>query len=66
MKATTAIMPTNKEGDCDGGECSPGVVAYFLVKIFDALRETYDDAGEDEQAHTVADAALGESVRRAT
>ena len=32
----------------------------LLVEICDAARQTDDDAGEDEQRHAVADAALGD------
>ena len=60
MKATTAIMPATSDDDGDGGKCSPGAVAGLLVEIFDALGQADDDAGEDEQAHTVADTALGD------
>ena len=46
------------EGDRSKG--SPCGVAELLVEVFNASRETDDDAGEDEKAHAVADAALGD------
>ena len=50
----------DQDGNGDGGEGSPGAVAGLLVEVFDAAGQADDDAGEDEQAHTVADAALGD------
>src|ERR1700761_1059724 len=50
----------DENGDGDGGEWSPGSVARLLVEVFDAFRQADDDAGKDEQAHAIADAALGD------
>ena len=60
MKATTAIMPATRSDDGDGSECSPGAVADLVVEVFNAAGQADDDAGEDEQRHAVADAALGD------
>ena len=50
----------DEEDDGDGGECSPGAVAGLVVEVLDAAGQADDDAGEDEQRHAVADAALGD------
>ena len=43
-----------------GVKCSPGAVAGLVVELLDAAGQADDDTGEDEQRHTVADAALGD------
>ena len=50
----------DQDGNCDGGEGSPGAVAGLLVEVLNALGQADDDTGKDEQAHTVADAAFGD------
>ena len=42
----------------------PGL--HLVERLQDAAREADDDAGEDQQRHAVADAALGDLLARAT
>src|SRR5580693_2863307 len=44
-------------GGC--GKGAPGVGANFVDQVSDAARKTYDDAGEYQERHAVADAAFG-------
>ena len=60
MKATTAIMPAMRTMMAMGVKAPQARVASLLVEVFNAARQADDDAGEDEQAHAVADAALGD------
>ena len=59
MNATTAIIPTSKTIDKEECECTPGAGLDLAGHFTDAAGQTGDDAGEDEQAHAVADAAVG-------
>src|SRR5271166_4766905 len=42
------------------GKCAPSLGADFVVEVGNDARQTYYDAGEDQQRHAVADAALGD------
>src|SRR5450631_1291128 len=42
------------------GERSPSLGAYFVVKIGHRAGQSHNDAGENQQRHAVAHAALGD------
>jgi hypothetical protein len=49
----------NQQGDRHDGERAPGVGLDLLVKFRHAARQAGHNAGKDQQAHAVADAAIG-------
>ena len=60
MNATTANMMASSRIMAEQRERAPGVVADFVHQVSDAARQADDDAGEDQQRHAVADAALSD------
>jgi hypothetical protein len=59
MNATTAIIIASKSSNCHDGERAPGVGLDLLIQLAHTARQAGHDAGEDQQAHAVADAAIG-------
>ena len=60
MNATTAIIMTMSSTMAMGVKPPQALRRRPFVEVCDAARQADDDAGEDEQRHAVADAALGD------
>ncbi len=50
----------NEQDDPNGSQSTPGAVGGFVPELTDAVGQAGDDAGEDEQAHAVADASVSD------
>ena len=59
INATTATMPATSSQHDQECERAPGVGLDLLHQFHHAAGQTGHDAGKDQQAHAVADAAIG-------
>ena len=70
MRRSLRSTQTNEGHDHDHGndqddqrrysEAAPGLSTSLVNQVLDASRQSDDDASKDQQAHTIADAAVGD------